>query len=164
MRALAGCLVTSLLLAVPFQVSSQEMTQEQEASIQAEVMAFADAWVEVWEENDCETAAAFLPPDRLQFMWAGSFLSRSDWMGECSRVLETRAGFTGQMLDGEGTVLTPQAAFITLTLEQHYTYTDGSTRHYPRSAQMGLVELTESGWVFTTFGNNNGPFETGQEG
>ena len=164
MRVLVGFFVMVSLLAIPFHSSAQEMTKEQVAKVEAEVLAFADAWVEVWEENSCEKGERFLHPDRLAFIQGGKALNSSEWLESCATSLETRAGFSGQLLDATVHVLTPKAAVVVLSLEATYRSTDGTSRHYPMSAQHGLVELMEAGWVFTTFSYSNGSYDSGEGG
>ena len=147
MRLFLGSFVAFLLLAIPSQSSAQEMTKEQVSKIEAEVLALAESWIEGWEELDCEKSVSFMHPERLAFLYGGKPLNRS-----------------GEVLGGKAIVLTPKAAVVVFTAEQFYTYTDGSTRHYPSSAYTGLVELTETGWLFTTFSFSNGSYVSGEGG
>lgn len=164
MRVLAGIFVMSLLLAIPSQVSGQEMTKEQVGKVEAEVLAFADAWVEVWGDNSCEKGAGLLHPDKLAFLYAGRFENHSEWMAACKESVAGREGYTGRWLETKVHVLTQDAAVFVGNLEQTFRNKDGTSRHYPMSGQTGLVERTPTGWVFTTFAFSNGSSDSGAGG
>lgn len=164
MKTLLGFLVGTLLLAMPFQTAAQELTEEQIAEIESEVLALAESWIEGWEGLDCEKSASHMNPEGLSFLFGGKPLNHAEWLEACYSVRENQAAFNGEFLGGKVMVLTPKAAVVVFTAEQFYTYTNGNTRHYPSSAYTGLVELTDSGWLFTTFSFSNGSYVSGEGG
>ncbi len=100
----------------------------------------------------------------MAFLYGGRPLNRTEWIEACVSTVENQESYSGQMLDGMVYVLTPKAAVVVFTAEQTFNYVSGTSRHYPSSAYTGLVELTETGWLFTTFSYSNGSYDSGEEG
>lgn len=141
-----------------------EMTDAERAQIVAEIMEFSQLWMDVWEENNCEAAASFLHPTDLSFLWQGEALNRSDWLDVCAPVVALRESWVGSWAGRKVQVLTPDAAIFVGTFADTIRFTSGVLRHWTDNSQMGLVERTPEGWVFTTFGATAGPAEDIEEG
>jgi hypothetical protein len=164
MRAFAAVAVLVLVSACQAPPPA-EMTDAERAQIEAEVLALAQGWMDIWDENDCEAASIFLNPESLSFLWSGQALNRSEWLEACIPIVANRESFSGNWTETKVHVLSPDAAVFVGTYTATYSYVDDTpARHYPRTSQMGLVERTATGWVFTTFTNVNGPYEAAGEG
>ncbi len=159
MRALAAVAVLLLVFACQAPPPA-EMTEAEIAQIEAEVMQFSEAWMDVWAKNDCEAGAVFLHPDNLSFLWSGQALNRAEWLEACIPIVANRESFSGSWTETSVQVLSRDAAVFVGTYSSTFSYVDDTpARHYPSSSQMGLVERTATGWVFTTIAGDSGSFE-----
>jgi len=167
MKTVFGFIVGALLLALPLQISAQDLTPAQVAQIEAEVMAAAEAWMDAWRdmETDCEKAVDSWHPQHMAFFSGGRRVDKAGWIDYCDRATATRASFAGSWTDPEIRVLSPDAAVFVSSYEQTLSYSnDAPTRHYPTAGQVILFERTESGWGITMFSNFNGPSEVVEGG
>jgi hypothetical protein len=134
--------------------------------IQAEVTQTAEAWMDVWRANDCALSRSVWHPERIAQPRAGKTgFSVDDWIENCTTTMSNRASFSGEWMNTEVRVLSPNAALFEGTYTATYEYRDGSpSNHYPTAAQVMLFERTDTGWGLTFFVNSNGPTEPAGEG
>jgi hypothetical protein len=141
-----------------------EMTEVEIAQIEAEVTEWADAWMAVWEQNDCNAAVPFFHPTKTAFLWQGKALSRAAWLEECNPVVANRVAFAGHWTSVEVEVLTPNVVHFLGTYTDTIRYESGRARTWAENSQLGLVERTPDGWVFTSIAATSGPAEEIEEG
>ena len=162
MRTLAGFFVTALLLAVPFQLSAQEISEEQVAKIEAEVVEWAEAWEEGWEpENRCEILRALFHPDHPVRVAGGEPQGRDGWFEFCMSNYANWVSFSGTWGDREVRVISPDAAVLITRYDGTWEFEDGTTNHRPSGVHRILLERAPDGWGATFMQNSAGPSAEG---
>ena len=146
MRVLAGFFVLSLLLAVPFQISGQEMTEEQVAKIEAEVMSWTDQWIESSRGQDAEAVATLLDPEEARYVVNSTFHSGLD---DCRDALETLYQgwntWAGEWRGRSVEVLGPEVAFLIGEVSGPLTLVDG-TEGVNQVRLSFLLRKRQQGW------------------
>lgn len=159
MKAFAGVLAVSFLLAIPFQSFAQELTPAEIAEIENEVEKAADAMMEMWHSNDCAVAVPLWHPDFI-FQPRGGVIAKSldDVREQCNQAVANRASFSGSYLDKDVRVLSRDAAVLAVTWEGTFHYRDDTApRHYAHSATVYLMVRMEDGWGLSFYVNSNDP-------
>ncbi len=159
MRVLAGFFVMASLLAIPFQLTAQDLTPAEIAQIESEIEEVAEAWIEVWRANDCSLVPKVFHPNNFT-QPQGGYLAKSveDGIAQCESQTANRASYSGKWVETDVRVISRKAAVLMGVWEGEFHYRDDTApRRYDHSAQVILFERTEIGWGVTFYVNSNDP-------
>ena len=165
MRVLVGFFVMAVMLAMPFQVSAQEMTKQEVAKIEAEGLAVMEANIDGWRQGAIDQIMEAWHPTATSWVIGSvprDFAYVRDW---ATGLFVGEYNWEGGWVETTVQVLTPDAAVFQGRYESTITTQNGEKRHYPGNASWtNLMERTEDGWKITKGANAAGSFEVVQEG
>jgi hypothetical protein len=156
-----------LMTVAACQAPPAEMTEAEIAEIEAEVMGWAEAWLDGWEADTrtgCETNLALIHPEPVVFLTGGEPQRKADWFEYCLSMNAGLAGFSGEWIEKEVRVLSPDAAVFLGRYDGTFEEESGRILRYPGAVQLILVERMADGWGLTLTEWSNGPSEVVEEG
>lgn len=147
--------------------ATTEMTPGEIAQIEAEVTEWAESWLDGWEvdtRTGCEANLALIHTDHVVFLTGGEPRRKADWFEYCLSTNAGITGFSGEWIEKEVRVLSPDAAVFLGKYDGTFEEEGGRKLRYPGAVQLILVERIADGWGLTLAEWSNGPSEVVEEG